>query len=55
MYLKLNLKEIKYLKLKVKDYILMEELTRLTEMPQLTVAKNFTNEIKWETGIYKLC
>ena len=48
MYLKLNLKEIKYLKLKVKDYILMEELTRLTEMPQLTATKNCNNEIKWK-------
>ena len=49
MYLKLNLKEIKCLKLKVKDYILMEELTRLMETPQLTATKNCNNEIKWES------
>ena len=31
----------------------MEELTRLTEKSQLTAAKNFTKEIKWESEIYK--
>jgi len=33
----------------------MEELTRLMKTPQLTVAKNFTKEIKWESVIYELC